>query len=590
MAKSLKVNEVVKSYHLAIFLASPLILYVLNATIFAIFFISCFLLITKISVNKLEVLTLYLIYEMLILDILRTLDLANFKSLPIILTLLFVIGVLKVQNSKEYSPKSKISLNFIYLLLPVIYIFQFTSEEFKLFIIKNTGYDQVGHFAITKMLASCSGFLSECDPQSSSLPYNYSHYPQQWHILFSNFINLDRPKGYFESYLLIIVTSLVINIFLIHFSIKNLKSFYSSTQYKFLKPQRLHFNIFESILFVMTIYLTLMGYPNFIFAICLIIAGMLIFKSDNMFFLSSLILLFATATYTLFLPLSLGMILFFTLLALKKKILNSRRKHFLFINTIMWMIYTLFVLLTVRSDQKAIPSQITFLSYGQEGFSFFTIAVQVSMFLVFLFSVYLFVKYRQYLTGKLIELYVVHALVFSCSIVLNIFLLLNGFKSSYYLIKFSYFALFIVAFTIFVSIFVFRDITKRKTFKPLTSFKITCSLLVLSLINSMLSQISNYHLFGSIAKDFVYYREISPTLKLQLQAATVSTDLGKPIIFLSENSGPDTQWVNSISGNWSDYLNSFLENDVDNEKEFRSRNFQEITSDKILIYDSQFRD
>jgi hypothetical protein len=589
MIRNFRINGVFKFYHYKILAASFLMFYLLNATLFAIIFISCLLLITKISVNKLEVLTLYLIYEMLILDVLRMLDLAKFESLPIVFTLLFVIGVLKVQNSKEYSQKSKLSLNFVYLVLPVIYIFQFTSEEFKLFLIKTTGYDQVGHFAITKMLSSCSGFISECDPQSSSLPFNYGHYPQQWHILFSNFINLDGLKGYFESYLIVIFASLAINIFLIHFSIEKFKLSYSSMQYQFLQPKKLHFNILESLFFVMIIYLTLMGYPNFVFAICLIIASVFIFNSDNKFFLSSLTLLFASSTYTLFLPLSLSIVLFLTLLVLKQKKLNLIQIIFLFANTIMWAIYTLFVLLTIRSDQKASPSQISFLAYGQVDFNIPTIVVEVLMSLVLLFSVYLFAKYRQYLTGKLTELYVVHALVLFCLIGLNIFMLSKGFKSSYYLTKFSYFALFIGTLTLFVSVFVFRDITKEKTFKPLTSFKITCALLLYLSMNSLFTQISNYHLLNSIAKDFIYYREVSSTLKSQLQAVAISIDLGKPIIFLSDNSGPDTQWVNSISGNWSAYLNNFLENDFDNEKEFRSRNFQESTSDKILIFDSQFK-
>jgi hypothetical protein len=58
-------------------------------------------------------------------------------------------------------------------------------------------------------------------------------------------------------------------------------------------------------------------------------------------------------------------------------------------------------------------------------------------------------------------------------------------------------------------------------------------------------------------------------------------------VLLSASSGPDTQWVNSLSGHWSAYLNNFLENKIDNEEEFRDPKFQESEKEILVFFDTE---
>jgi hypothetical protein len=70
-------------------------------------------------------------------------------------------------------------------------------------------------------------------------------------------------------------------------------------------------------------------------------------------------------------------------------------------------------------------------------------------------------------------------------------------------------------------------------------------------------------------------------------AAKLSMSTRKPVVLLSTNSGPDTQWVNSLSGNWSAYLNNFLENKIDNETEFRDPKFQEVNKEILVFFEAE---
>jgi hypothetical protein len=68
-------------------------------------------------------------------------------------------------------------------------------------------------------------------------------------------------------------------------------------------------------------------------------------------------------------------------------------------------------------------------------------------------------------------------------------------------------------------------------------------------------------------------------------AAMFSEATKKPVVLLSTNSGPDTQWANALSGNWSAYLNGYLENKIDNELEFRDPKFQASNKEFFVFYD-----
>jgi hypothetical protein len=67
-------------------------------------------------------------------------------------------------------------------------------------------------------------------------------------------------------------------------------------------------------------------------------------------------------------------------------------------------------------------------------------------------------------------------------------------------------------------------------------------------------------------------------------AAEISRTNSRPILVLSDNSAPDTQWANSLSGHWAGFLNDFLEDQEENELQFRDKQFQESISRKVSIY------
>jgi hypothetical protein len=353
-----------------------------------------------------------------------------------------------------------------------------------------------------------------------------------------------------------------------------------------MEPSSWYFNILESIMIVIVIYITLMGYPNFLFAVCLFISAIFISRKEFKIFLPSLCLLFASASYTLLLPPSLVVVAFLLLLWVKQTKFNLKKFSILLINIGIWGVFTLNVFLTVKSDQKATPSQITFLAFGSGRFNLITVVVELLMLVTAIFSFYLFKRHKQYLTCGLVELFVINLIVLACLYALNVFILYQGFNSSYYLTKFSYFSFCILIYSIFTCTFMIQHLTIPNNFKPLTTLKITTLLVIYLSTNSVLSQISIYHIPTSLAKDYINYNVYLPKLESQIKAIKISMETNKPIIFLSNNSGPDTQWVNSISGNWSAYLNNFLENNIDNEVEFRQTDFRKNISGKILIYDS----
>jgi hypothetical protein len=77
---------------------------------------------------------------------------------------------------------------------------------------------------------------------------------------------------------------------------------------------------------------------------------------------------------------------------------------------------------------------------------------------------------------------------------------------------------------------------------------------------------------------------------LNIYSAAQASELsGKPVVVITNNSGPDTQWANSLSGNWSKELNEYLENKIDNEVEFRDPDFQARHKDNFDFYESEKR-
>jgi hypothetical protein len=109
-----------------------------------------------------------------------------------------------------------------------------------------------------------------------------------------------------------------------------------------------------------------------------------------------------------------------------------------------------------------------------------------------------------------------------------------------------------------------------------------------SFSSTPLQKLNSWIPFTSPFRPTIEVLEMSEAEELRIReiqtAAGMSRAINRPILVLSDSSAPDTQWANSISGHWSGFLNDFLEDEKENELQFRDKLFQKSIAGKVSIY------
>jgi hypothetical protein len=567
-----------------------ILMYSLNISLTGIIFSLTFIILMAKKTQGIDLSLIYLISVFLTMNLLRLLDIANFAPLALVLYgLITIYGIWKKSEGASNFSKNLMSSNFINFLLPILLVVLIITRDASsrvFYILTKFGYDQVGHFAMSKALSVCSGFLTHCDPDSKMLPFNYMYYPQQWHIVFSIFIDNEDLNTSISSFIGAIIMSIAISLYLVfivfHLCVNEIRDV---THKKAINIEKVLNPIFALVVIIIFV-LSFIGYPNFVFAVSLFLSAVTLNKEKNVFqfILGVALLMIVISSYTLFLvPVSLYYIYILS------RAIQSNLKSIYFGSIIIFMTFVYEVITTATSH-----SHLDFISIGAGKIDPLVLVVySVSIFSAAL--TYKALKMPLFLrSSTLTNLSVINMLVLFSLLGLHGILIIGGNGSGYYLQKMAYFALIVGLLNIGITLQfqkLERNFLVSKALK--FNFNLTTLVLIFSVflwsipqlyfaysrlpIRSPLSNVMSI-LIGADADVKRMNLDI-------LKAAELSITRQLPVAILSENTGPDTQWVNSLSGHWSGYLNNYLEDSIDNREQFRNSDFQLSNDGIILFYD-----
>lgn len=421
--------------------------------------------------------------------------------------------------------------------------------------ILNIGYDHVGHFAMLFKNSDCLEFLTECDPAAKTVPTSYLTYPQQWHLIFSNFVDSESFTSNFFQYLIVLVFSLVISIHISAVAIFRILQEMPHWNQSFRNSKSVMFYT-QSTIGLLFIILLFMGYPNFVFSLALFLLGFDLLSKSKLAnkIAGSLILVFCVSTYTLFLipAAAISSVFFFVRRDFSLKILG-------YFNLIFWASY---VIKAIR-DANA-NTQYEYISFGGGPPSLLIFMVEISQFIILIYSIrFIYVELKSFRKSIFNYIILANLITLFSLIGLHTIVVLNGEKNSYYLTKFGYLNSILMIITLAPLI---NAKIRELSFSKLKSTS-ALNLLALNLVwfgAPYAAIVVSYFPFRSPMVPIysamkTMTPETSERVSFILSSALIGKQKERPVVLISNQSGPDTQWINAISGNWSKDLNTILE-------------------------------
>ena len=486
-----------------------------------------------------------------------------------------LIYVLKISKPKNLLGLLSYRHSIIFFALTFfLWLFSNSQQWYKMVMhaIFNMGYDQVGHFAIMRTLSRCNEHLYLCDTNSSLLPLNYMFYPQQWHILLSRFVSDGDMISILGSYIFFVVVSTSISLFFLHFSINVFTRGITGIRFKNYPNLSVSKVVLQSTVYLLILILSFLGYPNFVFATALFVFAVATYERNvpSSYVLLSLILIISVSMYTLFLVPGIALFLLATIFSRGSIALKAMA-------TLTWGIFSYSVVALAREK-----NHVDFIGTGGGGLSLVVITTELILLTGLLINLLQAKRKEIDFKSSIGNLVTANATVFMSLIGLNVLLVLMGNTTGYYLAKFSYFAVIVGL----VNLFIGLSQIKFKIPNPKVTATSVC--LMIAVIWYLIPRVPFTSPFVNVVNTFMGPSEIEKARIANVySAAMLSEAAKKPVVLLSTNSGPDTQWANSLSGNWSAYLNSYLENKFDNELEFRDPKFQASNKEFFVFYDTE---
>lgn len=489
--------------------------------------------------------------------------------------ILSLIYVFKSSKSRYLFRSHSYLHSIIFLPLSfALWLLMNSQQSYKILIhtIFNLGYDQVGHFAIMRTLSKCSEYLYICDPSSNQLPLNYMFYPQQWHILFSKLVSSGDLVSALSSYIFIVILSTVISLHLLSFSIRQFSQEIVGIRFKNYPNVYLSTRMLHSTIYLLILVLSLLGYPNFVFATALFVFAIASYERNKTFsyLMSSSVLIISISMYTLFLVPGIATFLLCTIF-----FQGSRGLRVLCLVVATVFSYSVSALALNKSH-------VDFIGIGGGGISLVVIMTEVILLAGLLLNLLQVKRGEVTFTSPIGNLVIGNSIVFTSLIGLNALLVFIGNSTGYYLAKFSYFAVIMGLPNLFIALskLNFRIPSPRMTPSSIC--------MIIAVIWYLIPRIPFTSPFVNLVDIVTGPSEIQKIRIVNIySAAKLSEVTEKPVVLLSASSGPDTQWVNSLSGHWSAYLNNFLENKIDNEEEFRDPKFQESEKEILVFFDTE---
>lgn len=514
----------------------------------------------------------------------------------------FVKAIRKLDQERKLRRPLGIDTTMVGLsLIGLNFLFHLTNRE-PFLVLFNLGYDQVGHFAITNSLATKVGFLTVSDPDSSMLPHNYLYYPQLWHMIISMFVTNETIKASVVSFITYIIVGIVISFIVLNTIINTLRKELMSIARKNMKkgdsnlPRVYEFSqtlVHAALMFILLILQT-MGYPNFVLSSLLFIYIVICDTNSgikkSVFKVGGLILV--VSAYSLFLvPASLYILIFF----LTEKRCDERKSIIVKVFLLLaWMTFTYIVLRASISEHH-----LDYIAIGGGSISSVTVIAQITL-LFTVITTYVMRKniVKSELPTSFKNAFLLNEITLFTSFSLNLLLLLRGVSGGYYLIKFSYFSFFVSALVLLLLIGI-ESTGKKSRMRKFQTPKMKAKTLFVSTLLAW--TFLPYFPIPHIANLNSKIPFNSPILPLKaifqnsqadqtranhiLKSAKMSLENKMPVALIGLNSGPDSQWANSLSGHWSGFFNDFLEDAVDNEIQFRDKKFRNEVRNKVLFYD-----
>jgi hypothetical protein len=535
-----------------VFLKVFLLMLVASALMFnsPIILIGVVYMLIRISRNPIVLISIYIPLQLIFSNILRAFSLEINEFVSFFSIIFSVFAALFITNNyfKNDMFLPIISWKFfdaLLILMLSLFIFLISLGRNSIFhSLTNLGYDNVGHFAILQKLSSCTNFISECDSLSKSLPESYQNYPQQWHILYSNFFSSGTSEWALTQYLFLIMFSTFISIIvLINVSlyVANLLKKYS----KDLPISRFFQYNISLLILTLVLIITFYGYPNFVFSLTFFFLGMifLLGNSSKESLVGSIAMLICVGAYTLFLiPCFVVAVLLFS------RGSQTILKSLWLINATFWVY---FVSITVISSVD--NGNFSYLNYGGTYLSIVIFVELIHSFVVIILIRELFLDRKNLIKiSYLLKFTLTNVIVLFCLFGLHFIIIISGNTRSYYLGKFIYLNLFLIIF----SITIILNSIKLIKYASIRSELIVFIILLVWTVSPSFVIRSPYITFIKLVKPISSERNTE--IDRIFNAAMIGKDSDRPVFLLSNNIGSDAHWINALAGTWSQDLQQYL--------------------------------
>jgi len=404
------------------------------------------------------------------------------------------------------------------------------------------GYDNVGHFAIWRTWSECQTFLFNCKSAEDSLPIAYLEYPSQWHLLFSVRSDFDLKTN------ILIYTAATVVTFI--FSSLTLTNVAVEYHIKCSKKENvidvgtydvIYTKVVSVFLILISVFVWNTGYPNFLFSITLMVAGIFfsleVNKSKMLFGL--VLISFAGYFYTLFLiPVTF---LVFCLSASGQLFIGQvkRLAKVLILNLVNIILSVQFLIGSFSNGQLDAVTETSKTS------------IIVVIWMVF-FPILVFPWIR------LIEfnLAIVLVILYFVACLLQIILFLQNISGGYFMFKY-WIMLFVVTLVFLRPHFNFQKVQDSRLGLFISNELVLFS--VILAITSQLSWVPSSNLLGVMkARIAIVVNDNNSSSSEIIRLSSIVQSNQNPTLIMSPSYFRDTQWVASIAGNWTTNLQTAI--------------------------------
>lgn len=515
----------------------------------------------------------------------------EFRLVQIISFVLLVLHLILFESKKnrklENDLTSKLIIGILVVRLGALCLTRFQPAEV-LTLIRQMGYDQVGHLAILQANRICKLDISNCNATLEIVPNNYEQYPQLWHKLFSFPLSEFSIGQTLTNYYLTIVLSEAISLCMI------IQAIYKFQYINCKRNSKINSLFLIFITFTILI-LSSQGYPNFVFACSAAILGtaMILEKNKFNFEIGTILLIVAMLSYSLFLPvLSVLVLIYFTTFFVST--FSHRNVAFQKVTKFSGHIWQLRVLMSLILFVYFGASILTII-ISERHYSYLLTPADLDLTLlalgfqstIFLIGIFLYkeslthkfglLEFLQRTNSNLMPIFV----IFASNSFFLFYSIINRNNGSYYLQKYSFFAL------IFTSVlFCGMDIMKvtelasklkeflRKTYinysqsktkwKGVMNFGLVLSVTFIFFATGRISNIIYFYstnIMRPVAITLHESDQIKESQKI-INLSSLSAQLNRAIVYVNfeeQRIGPNSQWIGALSKNWSEDLQMFLQ-------------------------------